>query len=354
MNLNISQTRYNRMVYLGYNDRVARVAPEPTDPSRSCHISLDGRLMESDMLLLEDRRHYTYAHARATTGEIFYIGKGSGRRANDITRSRSAWYKSVVANHGVEVRILRQHMTASEAYAHEIKLIADAIDSGVNLVNMKDGGLGGSGFRHTEESRKKISSAQRSVKRTDSWKKNISKSLSGKVREGKTLENIISANKRRAGVKLSAERCAQMSALLKGIKRRPLSDETKAKISAARKGQSLSLETRKKISISSTGRISGPRPADVRAKISAKLAGKVSPNKGKPMSDEQKKKISLACIGRVSSRKGVTLSAETKKKLSDINTGKKRGPHSEDARAKISAARKAYWARRHAEAEAIV
>jgi len=121
---------------------MARVAPEKAIHHRpAISFSDDYSVMERCMLLIEDRRHYVYAHARATTGEIFYIGKGSNGRAHDMT-NRGAWHKSVVTKHGVDVHILEKDMTALEAYARERQLIIDAREMGLNLVNMTDGGEG--------------------------------------------------------------------------------------------------------------------------------------------------------------------------------------------------------------------
>jgi group I intron endonuclease len=76
----------------------------------------------------------------------------------------------------------------------------------------------------------------------------------------------------------------------------PMSAETKAKVSAAKKGKVL--------------------PKAHYDKISAMFTGAGNPNFGKPMSDEQKAKISAAKKGCVSPRKGVTLSPEIRAKIS--------------------------------------
>ena len=58
--------------------------------------------------------------------------------------------------------------------------------------------------------------------------------------------------------------------------------------------------------------------------------------KGRTQSEETRKKISEAKKGRTSNRKGVTLSAETRKKMSEAKKGKKLKPFTEEHRRKLS------------------
>lgn len=65
-----------------------------------------------------------------------------------------------------------------------------------------------------------------------------------------------------------------------------------------------------------------------KASMSAKLKGRVAPNKGmtsplkgKTLSDEHKRKLSAAKLGKVSMRKGCILSAETRLKISKVQIG---------------------------------
>jgi hypothetical protein len=58
------------------------------------------------------------------------------------------------------------------------------------------------------------------------------------------------------------------------------------------------------------------------------------------MSEETKAKISATKKGKPSNRAGKKLSEETKVKISAANKGMK---HSEDIKAKMSQAKKAYW-----------
>lgn len=86
--------------------------------------------------------YYTYAHFTADTNELFYIGKGKGRRFNQTTQ-RSDWWKSIVKKHGFISKKLSNFQQEMDAYEHEVFLISCFRDLGYKLCNMNDGGNGG-------------------------------------------------------------------------------------------------------------------------------------------------------------------------------------------------------------------
>lgn len=120
------------------------------------------------------------------------------------------------------------------------------------------------------------------------------------------------------GLVHSVETRAKWSAQRSGIKRGPLSAETRAKIGAANKGRPVSEETRAKRS-----ELAKNRTAEHRAKLRAA-------NTGKKHSEETRAKMSAI-------RKGKPKSIEWRAKVSAAHIGKK---HSEETRAKMSAAAK--------------
>lgn len=98
--------------------------------------------------------------------------------------------------------------------------------------------------------------------------------------------------------------------------RREVSEETKAKIASANKGNLYNLgkthtkETKDKISATLSGRVAGPHSEETRRRISEALTGR-------SLSDEHKLKVSLARRGtKPPPRKGVPHSEETKAKMS--------------------------------------
>lgn len=116
---------------------------------------------------------YTYAHYTKDTKQLFYIGKGRGKRAWQHFGRNNHW-KHKVAKHGVSVEILAKWSTEQKAFEHEKFLISCFKGS---LVNLTDGGEGTSGFVPKEEQREKVRKALTGVPLTDKRKKNISDSL---------------------------------------------------------------------------------------------------------------------------------------------------------------------------------
>lgn len=119
------------------------------------------------------------------------------------------------------------------------------------------------GFKHTEESKKKMSESRKGQKRSEETKNRISEALKGKQK----------------------------------------SEEVRRKIGDAHRGKKLSDETRRK--------------------MSEAHKGKEPWNKGVATSDETRKKISDAMKGRPSHWRGKTFSEEHRKKMSESRSGER-------------------------------
>ena len=100
----------------------------------------------------------TYAHHRMDTGQIFYIGKGSIRRAHE-QRGHNRYWNAVVAKHGYKVSVLAKWETDKEAFDHEKFLIACFKDLGHPLTNATNGGEGVSGWTWSASQREKLVAA---------------------------------------------------------------------------------------------------------------------------------------------------------------------------------------------------
>lgn len=101
------------------------------------------------------RDFYVYLHRMATTGTVFYVGKGTGQRAWD-TGTRGAEWASIVHRHGLTVEIACDGLQEWAAHELERDLIAlhGRADQGAGpLVNKTDGGAGTVGYLHSDELR---------------------------------------------------------------------------------------------------------------------------------------------------------------------------------------------------------
>jgi len=128
----------------------------------------------------------TYAHRRLDTNKVFYIGKGSLRRAYE-QRGHNKYWNAVVEKHGYEVTVLAKWETDLEAFNHEKFLIECFKGMGHPLTNATNGGEGVSGWSWTPEQREKLvkaltgrKSSFKGCKHTDDTRAKISAALLGK------------------------------------------------------------------------------------------------------------------------------------------------------------------------------
>lgn len=183
---------------------------------------------------LRNHRFYVYEHWRPDKDICFYVGKGSGGRAYISKRGR--YYNNVVkklARLGlaVEIRIVKGGLREEEAHSLEIGRIAFWRDSGVKLTNKTDGGEGISGYKRTEDEKRRIGIGNK-----------------GKVR---SEELKLAHSKKMRGRKISTEHVAALVASHLG---KPTPEYVRIKIGLANKGKQRSIETRVKLRLSHLGK----------------------------------------------------------------------------------------------------
>lgn len=99
---------------------------------------------------------YIYQHSIPDTGEVFYLGKGTRRRA--WTRhGRNIFWHNVVKKHGVVTTIVADRLSEREALELEVKLLSKFKAVGLCKTNLTLGGEGISGYHHAEFAKQKIS-----------------------------------------------------------------------------------------------------------------------------------------------------------------------------------------------------
>lgn len=92
--------------------------------------------------------YYVYKHM-TNSGEIFYIGKGTGKRCYNLT-ARSLYHKRISKKHGCIVSIISQNLSEEQAMLLESKLIKKYKNIGLCKANFTNGGEGRSGIKHSE------------------------------------------------------------------------------------------------------------------------------------------------------------------------------------------------------------
>ena len=180
-------------------------------------------------------------------GRLFYVGKGKGDRLYDhatdarSNKCRNKHLQSTILKiekAGEKVKYVKIHTNLSEEIAlqKERELIAyhGRRCAGGILVNLSEGGEGTSGYKHTEEAKRKISELSkgntymRGKKMTDEQRRRVSEGHKGQVpaMKGKTHTEETKA-------KIRAARALQVSPM-KGQKH---SEESKMKMSASKAGK---------------------------------------------------------------------------------------------------------------------
>lgn len=156
-------------------------------------------------------QHYTYAHYRNDTGQVFYIGKGVGSRAWDKT-ARSSWWTRICEKHGRKVQVLARWGTAEEALDHEMFLIKVFRELGHPLCNFTNGGEGMVGYKPSAATREKQAAAKRGRKLSLEHRQKISASNKGRQFSDETRKKISESQKGRQ-LKRGYKRPAEVVAL---------------------------------------------------------------------------------------------------------------------------------------------
>lgn len=213
---------------------------------------------------------YIYALCEPS-GEIRYIGKTSVKNPKKrltrhvydscVRKCRTYcgnWIRSLAENRTVPVMKILEICEKSLANEREIAYILLFKNMGSRLTNLTNGGDGMSGYRHTDESKLKISignkgkNAGKHLLEETKEKIRISTTGSNNHFYGKThkpdtsqkMSLALIGNKRFLGKKHSGESRDRMRIAKIG---RSLTREHRKKLSAIRKGKKLSQETREKM-----------------------------------------------------------------------------------------------------------
>lgn len=144
-------------------------------------------------------KYYTYSYLRED-GTPYYIGKGKGDRVFQKTRH------NVKVPPKNRILFLKKNLTEEEAFNHEKYMIAvfGRKDLGTGILrNRTDGGDGNSGYKHSEEAKRKISQSNSGRKWSYEAKKRHSKMCLGLNRTPASMsqENREKLSKMRKGIK---------------------------------------------------------------------------------------------------------------------------------------------------------
>lgn len=264
---------------------------------------------------MEENSYCVYGHKNKINGK-WYIGQTvygdnpERRWGKDGRRyDRNPKFANGIQKYGwdnFEHIILKENLTKEEADYWE-KYYIEYYNAKENGYNLTEGGEGNVGYAHSEETKRKISEAQKGKHPSEEAKEKMSEAQKGEKNHNygkhhteetrkKISEAMKGENNPNYGKHISEETKRKMSEALKGEKHpfygKHLTEETKRKMSETRKG---------------------------------KNAGEKHPFYGKHLAEETRKKISEAFKGEKHPNYGKHHTKETKQRISEALKGKQIG-----------------------------
>lgn len=236
----------------------------------------------------ENREFYVYKHIRKDNNTCFYVGKGKANRIKVPKRNKH--FNRIRKKYGCYVVKIKENLTEKEAFALEREIIEDYVfvfGYGINIDGYRDydheyltnctwGGEGTSGYKFSEESKRKIGEKNKvknkGKKHSEETKQIISEKVSGEKNgmfgkkgeknpmygknpfESKTEEEMEEIRRKKSESmkgKMAGEKNPMWGKPSWNKGKKGLfhhSEESKSKIGESHKGKKHSEETKKKMS----------------------------------------------------------------------------------------------------------
>ena len=135
--------------------------------------------------------YYVYKWLISDTGEVFYIGKGKGRRCYQ-TRRRNKFFLDIYKSHNCHVEIIEDGLTEDIAFKKEkywIKFYRE--ETNYRLTNQTDGGEGTSGHAVSMSVKNKIRLRSQQMWQNKDWRNQqiLLRNDHGSVYQSKEFKN---------------------------------------------------------------------------------------------------------------------------------------------------------------------
>ena len=132
---------------------------------------------------------YVYQHSIPNTQRVFYVGKGSGKRAFS-NKDRNTHWKNIVNKYGFTVDFVCSNLDEELAFFAEQELIDVYKKRGLQLANMTAGGDGGGSCVVSEETKQKLSVALKGRKKPEGFSEKLKQRMIGKKATEETKKRL--------------------------------------------------------------------------------------------------------------------------------------------------------------------
>lgn len=121
----------------------------------------------------ERKDYYVYIWYIKDTNEVFYVGKGRGKRYKQ-TSSRNKFFMDMYTSHDCDVKKVYENLTEAEAFQKEMETIKwYRENTDFRLTNQTDGGEGSSGWKPPRDFRDKQAKIHKEQWQDEEFKKKM-------------------------------------------------------------------------------------------------------------------------------------------------------------------------------------
>lgn len=138
-----------------------------------------------------NNQFYVYEWFNVDTNEVFYVGKGSGKRAFD-TKHRNKIFQEYYINNSCKVRIVKDNLDEESAFKLEKITIEQYKQNNQCIANIAEGGYGGYNFIWTDEMREYKS--KYNPMKDEKQRKRMS--INNPMKKPEVAKKVANANKR--------------------------------------------------------------------------------------------------------------------------------------------------------------
>lgn len=115
---------------------------------------------------------YVYEWFIVETGEVIYVGKGTGNRYK--VRKHNQFFNDMIRRNNCDSRIVKEFESEADAFDYEYIHVKELKEAGQCVCNIYDGGRGGSTDWWTDDLRKRYS--EKNVMKSEAQRKRMSES----------------------------------------------------------------------------------------------------------------------------------------------------------------------------------